>query len=999
VNEGEGMITSIAFRTKARTIDHLGREQIADCPTAISELWKNAYDAYARTVSLNIFNGKVPVASILDDGHGMSRSDFEAKWLVVGTESKYGPSESTPMNTKGLKRRPKQGQKGIGRLSSAYLGPLLLLVSKRDETDFVASLIDWRLFENPFIYLNDLEIPVVEFNTREELWALLPELFDRLMSNIWGDSNDAQRRERLEIAWSEFEKHEQRTGTPSTRAAIEQALLQDTFSERHLADWPVWKGESTSGTAMLVAHISFDLLSQLQDYTLENGIESEAIKQARDKIHQTLVNFTDPFISTKELEEDVWAVSDFSYSATAWNGILPRTIISSEKVFNYESLQALEHIIEGSVDQNGSFVGKVKAFGEWLPEDILIQPPTPAPKRVDSKVGPFHLRIGTFEQLLSSSTIEASKHAQLSDNVEKYGGFMVFRDGLRVMPYGRVDNDFFEIEQRRSTHAGREFWSNRRIFGRVALKRSENLNLRDKAGREGLIDNKAAKVFRDLVKNILAAAARRYFGTDSDIRKAKLPEIKALHGQRKAEEEQKKLRAKNRREFRTRLEQNIPILEKIYQRVENLAHAARGQEDFRSEEDLLEVRKQLSSLRAERNELSLGSAPKTLGSLESKYADFKAKSSATAELISQLSHSLTVALDRARPKSSKEAAASELNRNAAYIHNRIRRWSTAIKEMYAKELDRLNQIVNEKNKQYHSEALPLIAKMDESKLSASTVLDALESIRDRLDAENAQLFEGYISTLQSLRDSIDLNLLVNRAVEESDDLRDEITRLNSLAQLGITVEVVGHEIDGLEEAVDRSISRLPVDVRSHEAIQSMVAAHQALVDKLRFLSPLKLSGERTKIWITGKKISDYITLFLDRIIEARKIQVQYSTEFLDFSVYEQEARILPVFINLLNNSCYWVSQNEPGNRVVKLHAVGPTVMISDNGPGVPPEDSGRLFTLFFTRKHRSGRGVGLYLCRANLAAGGHTIEYIDDQSKKILPGANFLIKFKGTNND
>lgn len=54
------MVISAAFQTRARTIDHLGREQIADCPTAISELWKNAYDAYARNVSLNIFDGNTP---------------------------------------------------------------------------------------------------------------------------------------------------------------------------------------------------------------------------------------------------------------------------------------------------------------------------------------------------------------------------------------------------------------------------------------------------------------------------------------------------------------------------------------------------------------------------------------------------------------------------------------------------------------------------------------------------------------------------------------------------------------------------------------------------------------------------------------------------------------------------------------------------------------------------------------------------------------------------
>jgi len=37
----------------------------------------------------------------------------------------------------------------------------------------------------------------------------------------------------------------------------------------------------------------------------------------------------------------------------------------------------------------------------------------------------------------------------------------VYRNGLRVMPYGREDNDFFEIEKRRALNAGREFWVTR----------------------------------------------------------------------------------------------------------------------------------------------------------------------------------------------------------------------------------------------------------------------------------------------------------------------------------------------------------------------------------------------------------------------------------------------------------------------------------------------------------------------------------------------------------
>jgi DNA mismatch repair ATPase MutL len=67
---------TVSFKTRARTVDHLGREQIADVPTAISELWKNSYDAYARKVSLTIFDESPLVIAVTDDGHGMNYEEL-----------------------------------------------------------------------------------------------------------------------------------------------------------------------------------------------------------------------------------------------------------------------------------------------------------------------------------------------------------------------------------------------------------------------------------------------------------------------------------------------------------------------------------------------------------------------------------------------------------------------------------------------------------------------------------------------------------------------------------------------------------------------------------------------------------------------------------------------------------------------------------------------------------------------------------------------------------
>ena len=75
------------FKTSARAVDMLGRQQIAGIPSAISELFKNAHDAYAERAEADFIRFKDAFV-IRDDGDGMSRQDFEGRWLTLGTSSK-----------------------------------------------------------------------------------------------------------------------------------------------------------------------------------------------------------------------------------------------------------------------------------------------------------------------------------------------------------------------------------------------------------------------------------------------------------------------------------------------------------------------------------------------------------------------------------------------------------------------------------------------------------------------------------------------------------------------------------------------------------------------------------------------------------------------------------------------------------------------------------------------------------------------------------------------
>ena len=131
------------FKTRARALDLLGRQQIAGIPTAINELIKNSYDAYADHFDASLIRSKNMLV-LRDDGMGMTRDEFENRWLVLGTESKF-VSSSQPPRDPSKEYRPVSGEKGIGRLAIASIGKQVLILTKsksEDNAKIIAALIN-----------------------------------------------------------------------------------------------------------------------------------------------------------------------------------------------------------------------------------------------------------------------------------------------------------------------------------------------------------------------------------------------------------------------------------------------------------------------------------------------------------------------------------------------------------------------------------------------------------------------------------------------------------------------------------------------------------------------------------------------------------------------------------------------------------------------------------------------------------------------------------------
>ncbi|GHD68921.1 hypothetical protein GCM10007164_11230 [Luteimonas padinae] len=86
----------------------------------------------------------------------------------------------------------------------------------------------------------------------------------------------------------------------------------------------------------------------------------------------------------------------------------------------------------------------------------------------------------------------------------------LYRDGIRVYPYGDPDDDWLLIDVRRGTVKASEFLSNDQVVGQVRITQAANPELRDKTSREGLVETgNPTSDFRALLQIFLAWVRKR----------------------------------------------------------------------------------------------------------------------------------------------------------------------------------------------------------------------------------------------------------------------------------------------------------------------------------------------------------------------------------------------------------------------------------------------------------------------------------------------------------
>ena len=393
---------------------------------------------------------------------------------------------------------------------------------------------------------------------------------------------------------------------------------------------------------------------------------------------------------------------------------------------------------------------------------------------------------------------------------------------------------------------------------------------------------------------------------------------------------------------------------------------------------------------------TLPSAPRSMTPRQKeRYSQYRTQAAEARSLHAKITQEVSEKVEKFRPTDPLFVLERQAGKSRNRLAGQLNQWKNTVRSLQIAEFQRIINLVDQRKSMFMDDAEAILQLFKIERETFYSAASKLTKLENDLSEENEAIFEPYLRAIESLRESIDLEHLATTGMEDLADARAELDRLNSLAQLGIAVEITGHDLQDFDDIIASGLSQLPDEVKDSKAVGDIRVGYEGLTDQLRFLSPLRLSGVRVERWITGEEIANYIAEFFAPTLKRNMIQLEPKPEFKNIRIFDQLSRLLPVFINLINNSIYWLATGNTADRKIVLDVKDKKVIVSDNGPGIQPEDIDNLFKLFFTTKIHGGRGVGLYLSKANLVAGGHSITYSTKPENKVLNGANFIINFNG----
>ncbi|HXP52957.1 MAG TPA: ATP-binding protein [Bacteroidia bacterium] len=965
------------FRAKARAVELLGKGQISDLPTAISELWKNGYDAYGSKLEaflyLNNYEGlKKPLFIISDDGKGMTRNDILDKWIVLGTDSKSrNEEEKKGEETLWKEPRIKMGEKGIGRLSVAYLGTQMLMLTKKIGSPLQAVFFDWQILENYNQFLEEINIPVRSVDSKKGFKDLFNELKTEYLSNF------RNYKEPKEDPWYD------QLDVKETIIKGCKSIELPSFFEDEILESLIGTTKEIHGTKFIIFNPDPQLLL-LDPSIIDKKNQEEVDEGTVNYIRAGLTGLFNVFKEKKpEYSTNFWIIDN--------NG--KYDFIDKREFFDFHEFKTCDHLIEGTFDETCTFNGSLRIFEKTIKHRFK-------PNRLvsNSSYGPFNIKLGYVqaEHGFETPILKGDERKNFYNKLELFGGIYIYRDGFRVLPYGRPEYDFLEFEKRRSKKAGYYFFSHRRMFGYIEISRTENKKLTDKAGREGFINNAAYRDFKKDLEDFFIDLAKTYFATDakSDIKEEQQSKYEELIANEKLEHEKDKIA---RKEFASQLKMLPTLLSEIEGELDTLIkelEIKKNQSNIvYSELEGLLSRIEECKIKAEGLKIS---SPARFKPTELQKKNYHAYKKSYEKFQKETLKTSNKIIDDVRERLKEQELLNEFN-------NRIKQYSTTLGNLFEEYRDQLNtifgnlgaQLLNEREffvsdfEGKIQELQPKAINQSEIKQSLKLVekvfIDSRDKVSDRIGP--------FIKHLEKVSFDVNEDDLVGYFKIKYEEMQEEWEKTRELAQLGIAVEIIDHQFNVLYSQLATSIGTFADFIKDNSIAkknyETLKNAFEHLESNYKLLQPLYRTTGRIRKDITGLELFDYANVFFSEQFKDKNISFSISNSAKALTIFSYESIFKPVLVNIINNAIYWLQS--VSNKKLEIDAIGDELLIRNSGEPIEDIYIEDIFKLFYSKRSK-GRGIGLYLAKTSLNANGYDIIATNDPKYNKLNGACFVIK-------
>jgi signal transduction histidine kinase len=214
-----------------------------------------------------------------------------------------------------------------------------------------------------------------------------------------------------------------------------------------------------------------------------------------------LIDFTlngKPVIPEKVLDKKLESIFDFA-PVKVTDGIYNGKIISFLVNNSTRNFELKDLLVDK--DFNKRFGGKKDSIKiKRLPE-----------------CGPFSFEFYIFD--LSNESPPKFQLDRMTKDFVKDNRIFLYRDGIRVFPYGDPDDDWLGIDVKRGISRAGAHLSNDQTIGRITISGIDNPKLKDKTNREGLLEiGNSYEDFKTIIKAILGVIHTEYQKYKSSIR-------------------------------------------------------------------------------------------------------------------------------------------------------------------------------------------------------------------------------------------------------------------------------------------------------------------------------------------------------------------------------------------------------------------------------------------------------------------------------------------------